>query len=141
MQAFLVNRLAEPHQYYMAPIDKCFELVGTVRLYWKGFTGGTEVWKQVANLFARLKATAECGPRSGMPDLRFSVDAIKVASSAAVPTLLFRLRIENSTPEERIHSILLRCQVQIQVARRSYTAEEKENLYESSTGPSVGARL
>lgn len=62
VQAFLVNRLAEPYQYYMAPIDKCFELVGTVRLYWKGFTGGTEVWKQVANLFARLKATAECGP-------------------------------------------------------------------------------
>jgi len=65
-----------------------------------------------------------------MPDLRFSVDAIKVASSAAIPTLLFKLGIENSTPEERIHSILLRCQVQIQVARRSYTAEEKENLYE-----------
>ena len=65
-----------------------------------------------------------------MPDLRFSVHAIKVASSAAVPTLLFKLRIENSTREERIHSILLRCQVQIQVARRSYTAEEKENLYE-----------
>ena len=63
-----------------------------------------------------------------MPDLRFSVDAIKVASSAAIPTLLFKLGIENSTPEERIHSILLRCQVQIQVARRSYTAEEKEKI-------------
>ena len=76
-----------------------------------------------------------------MPDLRFSVDAIKVASSAAIPTLLFKLRIENSTPEERIHSILLRCQVQIQVARRSYTAEERKISTNSSTGPNVGVRL
>ena len=104
VQAFLVNRLAEPYQYYMAPIDKCFELVGTVRLYWKGFTGGTESGNRSRTCLLDSRQPPNADPRSGTPDLRFSVDVIKVASSAAIPTLFwFRLGIENSTPEERIH--------------------------------------
>ena len=28
-----------------APIDVCFELVGLIRMHWRGFSGGEEVWR------------------------------------------------------------------------------------------------
>lgn len=31
---------ADPIECYLVPIDACYQLVGTVRLYWKGFDGG-----------------------------------------------------------------------------------------------------
>lgn len=65
-----------------------------------------------------------------MPDLHFSIEGIQIAQHAAVPTLCFKLRVENRLREEQIHSILLRCQIQIEAPRRRYTADEKERLYE-----------
>jgi hypothetical protein len=44
------------------------------------------------------------------------------------PTLLFTIRISNSVPGEVIHSVALRCQIQLEVARRQYTAEEQKQL-------------
>jgi uncharacterized protein DUF5947 len=54
VEAFLVNRVSTPHQYYVAPIDRCFELTGTVRKNWRGFSGSEEVWKMVEEFFAGL---------------------------------------------------------------------------------------
>ena len=65
-----------------------------------------------------------------MPDVRFAVDTAEVARSSAVPALNFRLRVENRPPGERVQSILLRTQVQIEPARRRYTTEEQGGLYE-----------
>src|SRR4051794_23156150 len=67
---------------------------------------------------------------ASMPDLRFGVEAAEPAHSAAVPTVIFRLRIENTPAEQRIHSALLRCQIQIEPGRRSYSGQEQERLYE-----------
>ncbi len=58
VEALLVNRLAEPYQYFIAPIDQCYRLVGIIRTHWRGFTGGTEVWKQVAHYFDELRERA-----------------------------------------------------------------------------------
>ncbi|HET9743789.1 MAG TPA: DUF5947 family protein [Terriglobales bacterium] len=55
VEALLANRLAAPHEYYIAPIDRCYELVGIVRKYWQGFSGGEEVWKHMDEFFARLR--------------------------------------------------------------------------------------
>jgi hypothetical protein len=55
VQALLVNRLVEPYEYLLAPIDKCFELIGIVRTNWQGFTGGTELRKQVRAFFETLR--------------------------------------------------------------------------------------
>lgn len=55
VEALLVNRLATPHEYYIAPIDRCYELCGIVRRRWSGFTGGDEVWNEIGRFFSVLK--------------------------------------------------------------------------------------
>ncbi|RPJ50482.1 MAG: hypothetical protein EHM21_04875, partial [Chloroflexi bacterium] len=39
VEALLVNRLKGAREYFLAPIDKCYELVGLIRLNWKGLSG------------------------------------------------------------------------------------------------------
>jgi hypothetical protein len=58
VQALLMNRLGDTREYYLAPIDRCFELVGIIRMQWRGFSGGTNVWKEIAGFFEKLKSTA-----------------------------------------------------------------------------------
>lgn len=58
--ALLVNRAARAHgpnapEYYLVPIDKCYELVGLIRGHWRGLSGGAEVWREVAAFFCNLK--------------------------------------------------------------------------------------
>lgn len=61
--ALLVNRVghvraAAPAEYYLVPIDECYKLVGLIRTYWKGLSGGTEVWREIAGFFSALKRKA-----------------------------------------------------------------------------------
>ena len=56
IETFLVNRVTDPAEYYLVPIDECFHLVGLIRMYWRGLSGGAEVWKEVARFFTALKA-------------------------------------------------------------------------------------
>jgi hypothetical protein len=58
IEAFLVNRLATPPEYYVVPIDLCYELAGIVRRHWRGFTGGDEVWREIGAFFVTLRAEA-----------------------------------------------------------------------------------
>ncbi|MGH3145293.1 MAG: DUF6084 family protein, partial [Rubrobacter sp.] len=48
-----------------------------------------------------------------MPDLNFEVESADVLPYAAVPTLLFRLGVQNAVEEEEINSISLRTQIRI----------------------------
>jgi hypothetical protein len=65
-----------------------------------------------------------------MPDLSFEVVGAEARAHAAVPTLIFKLRIANADEEERIHSVILRSQLQIAVNRRRYTPEAQAQLLE-----------
>lgn len=61
VEGLLVNRLAYSHdrgaaEYYLLPIDECYRLVGLIRMHWKGFSGGAEVWKELGEFFHSLKA-------------------------------------------------------------------------------------
>jgi hypothetical protein len=58
VEALLVNRLGTSREYYIAPIDQCFELVGIIRMHWRGFSGGSKVWEKIQAFFDRLKASA-----------------------------------------------------------------------------------
>jgi uncharacterized protein DUF5947 len=63
VEALLANRLeqarpANSGEYYLVPIDKCYELVGLIRSQWRGLSGGTEVWKQIGSFFEELKTRA-----------------------------------------------------------------------------------
>jgi uncharacterized protein DUF5947 len=54
VEALLVNRVGDKRMYFIAPIDKCYELVGTIRAHWKGLSGGEEVWREIDGFFAQL---------------------------------------------------------------------------------------
>lgn len=54
VDALLVNRIASPPQYYRAPIDQCFRLVGIIRMNWRGLSGGPQVWGEIDAFFREL---------------------------------------------------------------------------------------
>ncbi|HEY2738666.1 MAG TPA: DUF6084 family protein [Thermoanaerobaculia bacterium] len=64
-----------------------------------------------------------------MTNLSFTVLGARAEPYAAVPTLVFRLGITESTGE-RIHALALRCQIQIEPRHRHYTGHEEERLLE-----------
>ncbi|MEZ4864991.1 MAG: DUF6084 family protein [Caldilineaceae bacterium] len=64
-----------------------------------------------------------------MPDLNFSIESADILPYGAVPTLLFKLRIDNRTLE-RVRSIMLKVQLQIPTAQRPYSEEEQARLWE-----------
>jgi hypothetical protein len=55
VEALLVNRIATPPEYYRAPIDQCFRLVGVLRTHWRGLSGGEQVWKEISRFFDELQ--------------------------------------------------------------------------------------
>jgi hypothetical protein len=55
VEALLINRLKDAREYYLAPIDACFELAGLIRLHWRGFSGGDKVWAELERFFAKLR--------------------------------------------------------------------------------------
>ncbi len=63
-----------------------------------------------------------------MPDLNFQIEGVSAVSYAAAPLISFRLRVTNKDPEEVIHSVMLRAQIQIEVTRRHYSPEEQTRL-------------
>ncbi len=65
-----------------------------------------------------------------MPDLNFSVDSAEAVTFAASPMLSFKLRVRNANSEEKIQSIGLRCQIQIEPTKRRYSATEQAQLFE-----------
>ena len=56
-----VNRCGQKHDYFLVPIDKCYELVGLIRMKWSGLSGGTEVWREIARFFENLRERAVAG--------------------------------------------------------------------------------
>jgi len=57
-EALIVNRMAEPHQHAIAPIDDCYKLVGLIKSSWEGISGGTGPELAIAQFFAELRVKA-----------------------------------------------------------------------------------
>ncbi len=66
--------------------------------------------------------------RASVPDLRVQVEGAEVTPFAMVPLLTFRLRVTNASPDETIHNVVLRCQIQIEATKRHYGAGEEARL-------------
>ena len=71
-----------------------------------------------------------------MPDLDFSIEGAEVEEFAAVPSLSFKLRIEN-LEDEPIRSVALNTQVRIAARQRHYDSVEQDRLRELFGEPSV----
>lgn len=65
-----------------------------------------------------------------MPELDFSVESAEAVSFAASPLLSFKLKIRNVSSDEKIQSIALRCQIQLETTKRKYSATEQSKLFE-----------
>jgi hypothetical protein len=55
VEALLVNRIGAAREYFITPIDLCYELVGLLRLHWRGLSGGEIVWHEIEKFFAKLR--------------------------------------------------------------------------------------
>jgi hypothetical protein len=55
-EALIINRLADPPEYAIAPIDQCYALVGLVKSRWEGISGGDALERAVPEFFAALRA-------------------------------------------------------------------------------------
>ncbi|HKZ26392.1 MAG TPA: DUF6084 family protein, partial [Rubrobacteraceae bacterium] len=69
-----------------------------------------------------------------MPDLDFGIEGAEVLEYAAVPSLLFKLRVEN-LEEEPIRSVSLNTQVRIAATQRHYDTAEQQRLLEVFGAP------
>jgi hypothetical protein len=71
-----------------------------------------------------------------MPDLNFQIESVGVVPHTVSPLLAFKLRVGNSDANETIHTIVLRCQIQLEVARRKYTSDDQARLRDLFDEPS-----
>jgi hypothetical protein len=67
VEALLVYRRDDRYECFLAPIDACYELVGRVRLNWKGFDGGQEAWEAIDGFFDRLRERSRAMSRATGP--------------------------------------------------------------------------
>lgn len=63
-----------------------------------------------------------------MVELAFSVQGVEVERFAAVPTLVFKVRVTGGAPGVKIQNLLLQCQIRIDAHRRRYLATEQDRL-------------
>lgn len=54
VETLLVDRTRAHRHYYIAPVDRCYELTGIVRKHWRGLSGGATLWEAVDGFFATL---------------------------------------------------------------------------------------
>ncbi|HEX3834379.1 MAG TPA: DUF5947 family protein [Solirubrobacteraceae bacterium] len=57
-EALVVNRMSDPPQYAIVPIDQCYGLVGLIKSRWEGISGGSAIETAVPEFFAGLRARA-----------------------------------------------------------------------------------
>ncbi len=65
-----------------------------------------------------------------MPEIDFEVTGAEAVPFAAAPLLNLKLRLTNKDALEQIQNVMLRCQINLEVARRGYTDVEKSRMFE-----------
>lgn len=57
-EALIVNRMSDPPAFAIAPIDRCYMLVGLVKVAWEGISGGAGVEEAIRSYFEDLRRAA-----------------------------------------------------------------------------------
>jgi hypothetical protein len=65
VEALLVNRARGAREHFLVPMDRCYSLVGLIRMHWRGFTGGQEVWEEIGRFFEELRRRSKSVSREG----------------------------------------------------------------------------
>jgi Family of unknown function (DUF5947) len=58
-EALIVNRIAAPAQFAIAPIDECYRLVGMIKAGWDGISGGAGPERAIEVFFGELQEIAQ----------------------------------------------------------------------------------
>ena len=58
VEAALISRSDAGVEYFLVPIDACYELAGRMRLYWRGFDGGEQARKSITAFLDMVRARA-----------------------------------------------------------------------------------
>jgi hypothetical protein len=65
VEALLVRNQRDGSECYLVPIDRCYELVGHLRMSWRGFDGGKDARERIDAFFADVRGRARPVPVSG----------------------------------------------------------------------------
>jgi hypothetical protein len=57
-EAFVVNRMADPPEHAIVPIDECYRLVGLIKANWTGISGGNAISDAVPLFFNHIRRKA-----------------------------------------------------------------------------------
>ena len=57
-EALIVNRISDPPEHAIAPIDECYRLVGMIKMEWDGISGSAGVERAISTFFDELKLRA-----------------------------------------------------------------------------------
>jgi hypothetical protein len=55
VEALLLVRDGDGFECFLVPIDAAYDLVGRVKLNWKGFDGGEQAWREIEAFFEELR--------------------------------------------------------------------------------------
>jgi hypothetical protein len=58
VEAVLISRSDTGLEYFVVPIDACYELAGRMRMQWRGFDGGTEARASIAAFLGDVRSRA-----------------------------------------------------------------------------------
>ena len=58
VEAALICRTDSGVEYFLVPIDACYELAGRMRLHWRGFDGGAEARASIAEFLDNVRSRA-----------------------------------------------------------------------------------
>jgi hypothetical protein len=59
VEALLISKHDVGYECFLVPIDTCYELVGLVRLHWRGFDGGSAAHEAIDGFFTDLRERSE----------------------------------------------------------------------------------
>ena len=75
-----------------------------------------------------------------MPELSFQIEGAEALAYSAVPAIALKLRVRSTPPEQPVHTVVLKCQVQIDPAKRRYSPQEQARLHDLYGEPSRWAQ-
>ncbi len=58
VEAILICRTDAGVEYFLVPIDACYELAGRMRLHWRGFDGGADARRSIAEFLSQVRSRA-----------------------------------------------------------------------------------
>ncbi len=64
VEAVLICRTESGVEYFVVPIDTCYELAGRMRLHWRGFDGGSQAQQSIAEFLGQVRSRARAFRRA-----------------------------------------------------------------------------